>query len=179
MTINLTDLFNAFDRAMKNAGGVKGARVDQLKEFLDIVRSDPGYLDAFAIRYFDQNVARWIMGARDKNSEGLVATPSHQARAEKALAAQQERGNVLKKMIAEIQPFIWLEMLMPNGKKLRYCTGAELRKFGGVFIAFADELGPTEVVDKHLNNEALCNIASRFETTRPRGGGGTNREMRP
>jgi hypothetical protein len=40
-----------------------------------------------------------------------------------------------------------LNQLMPNGKKLRHCTGLDCSAMGGMFKALADRLGPHQTVE--------------------------------
>jgi hypothetical protein len=160
------NLFDAFLNALKR--NPESSRKEAFEAFLETVRSDPAYIVALADDYFYRMEAQWRnqQDART-GSYSVVATPAKQRRAE--VAASKDRIAKAKEELAEkIRPFIWLEMEMPNGKKLRHCTGAELAQFGGAFLAISKELKPNQVVDKHLSEQDIRNIASRF---RPGGGG--------
>lgn len=154
------NLFDAFLNAMKR--NPESSRKEAFDAFLEVVRSDPAYLVALADDYFYRMEAQWRMQHDAKTgSHSVVATPAKQRRAD--IAASKELVAVTKeKLAATIRPFIWLEMEMPNGKKLRHCTGAELAKFGGAFLEMSKQLKPNQVVDKHLGEQDLRNIASRF-----------------
>jgi hypothetical protein len=34
----------------------------------------------------------------------------------------------------DIEPIVILDLIMPNGKRMRDCTSAEMRKFGDLFL---------------------------------------------
>lgn len=143
-----------------------GSRKEAFDRFLEVVKSNPSYLDDLAQECFDRMAAQYVPQKIGK-SWSLVGTTSVKRRAEMSAERRVERAAEVTELVTEIaksvRPFIWLEMLMPNGKKLRNCTGAELKDFGGIFLAISAKLKPTQVVDKHLREEDLRNLASRFE----------------
>jgi hypothetical protein len=67
---------------------------------------------------------------------------------EEEVAAEAER----------VRNIILLDLVEPNGKKLRDCTGAECRAFGGWRIKIADRIGDRGVVGKKLSEQDLRNI---------------------
>jgi hypothetical protein len=83
-------------------------------------------------------------------------------RATDAAASKARIAKAIEKTAASVRPFVWLKMIMPNGKKLEDCTGAEIGKFGGVFTEIAKRIKPTQVVGRHLTNEDFLNVASRL-----------------
>lgn len=160
--INLSD---AFRNAMLN--DPKASRKEAFKHFLETVRSNAAYVDALAEDYFYRMAANFEPMETGKGSYSLVGTPATKRRAEQSAERRADSAARVAKAERElkesIRPFIWLEMLMPNGKKLRHCTGAELAKFGGVFYTLSHKLKPNQVVDKHLSESDIRNVASQFE----------------
>lgn len=55
---------------------------------------------------------------------------------------------------------VLLDLLMPNGKPLRNCTGAEAATFGNRFKVVADRVGKTKLVGAVLNEADLQKIMS-------------------
>jgi hypothetical protein len=51
-----------------------------------------------------------------------------------------------------------LELIMPNGKPLSECTGAECVKFGGWYTKIGERVGPRRVVGKVLNADTITAI---------------------
>jgi hypothetical protein len=35
---------------------------------------------------------------------------------------------------ADIEPIVVLDLIMPNGKRMRDCTGTEMKRFGDLFL---------------------------------------------
>jgi hypothetical protein len=46
-------------------------------------------------------------------------------------------------------------ILTPNGKKLRACTGEECQHFGGWYQRIAEKIGPTQLVGDVLKEKDL------------------------
>lgn len=175
--IKKVKLFEAFRRAMLS--NPKGSRKEQYTEFMETVRSDPGYLDLLAEDYFYRQAQTWETREIEPGSHAIVGTPAMQRRVERSAEQRAESAKRTAKMqeelAATIRPFIFLEMEMPNGKKLRNCTGAELAKFGGAFLEMSTYLKPTEVVDKHLSEKNLRDIFSRHDS--PKSSKGRGRDL--
>jgi hypothetical protein len=58
-----------------------------------------------------------------------------------------ETKTKLDEHIEKRAKLILLDLLMPNGKALRDCTGTDCRKFGGWFSRIADRVGSKKVGD--------------------------------
>lgn len=48
-----------------------------------------------------------------------------------------------------------LELIMPNGKQMGDCTGAEMQNFGGAFNAIGKKVGPKGFVGKTLTEQQV------------------------
>lgn len=165
--IKKTKLFDAFRHAMLN--NPKASRKEQFAEFLETVQSNPGYLDLLAEDYFYRQSQTWEAKEIEPGSHAIVGTPAMQRRTEAAIERREESAKRVERAQAElaasIRPFIWFEMLVEiNGKqkKLRECTGAELKKLGGAFLELSTHLKPTERLDSKLSEKDIRNVFARF-----------------
>lgn len=77
-------------------------------------------------------------------------------------AAQAEGKAIYEAMVAQIRDVILLDIVMPDGKRLRESTGADCAKAGGFFAEVGKRIKPTQVVDKHLTENDLKNIRARY-----------------
>lgn len=156
-------LFEAFKNAVMHAPD--GSRKDAFDYFLEVVSSDPRYLEALADTYFEQNYKQW-RAQKIGQSYSLVATPAAQRRSEVSADRRADTAvrvhTATQELKARVRAVVLLDLLLPNGKKLRHATGAECAKAGGFYTEVSRHLKPTEVVDKKLNERDLQNIQSRF-----------------
>jgi hypothetical protein len=171
--IKRTKLFDAAINAIRN--NPDSSRKKQFDDFWETIRSDTGYFKSLAEDYFYAQAKSWEAKEGDNGSLNIVGTPSKERQVisdEKRREAAAERAErnerAQEELAAKIRPFIWFEMEMPNGKKLRHCTGAELSKFGGIFTELSTHLKPTERLDSKLGEMDIRNIASRFDGSKRR-----------
>lgn len=163
--IKKMSLFDAFKNAMMN--NPKGSRKEAFDHFLETVKSDPRYLAALAEDYFYRQTQNWDL---DQNRLGssLVATPAQRKRAEVSAAQRAASAARVAKATdeikARIRKVIMLDLTLPNGKKLRDCTGAECAKAGGFYTEVSKHIKATEIVDKHLSERNLQDLYSRFSS---------------
>ena len=54
-----------------------------------------------------------------------------------------------------------LQLIMPNGKRLAECTGAECIEFGGWYIAIGEHVGSTNLVGKVLKESEILQLLGR------------------
>ena len=156
-------LSDTYQRVLKN--DPDGSRKDHFKAFLAEVSSDPKLIEALAEDYFERMYARWKI-QRIGKSHSIVGTPATERRAEQSRAQRQNVKNMVSETVGRItnriNRIVLMEMTMPNGKRLRDCTGAELTRFGGFYSEVARHLKPSQVVDKHMNESDLQAIWSRY-----------------
>jgi hypothetical protein len=67
----------------------------------------------------------------------------------------EETQAAAKVLIATATQAILLNLEMPNGKRLRYCTGAEVGKFGAGYTKIAKKVGATNMVGSVLNEQEV------------------------
>jgi hypothetical protein len=159
----MSEIFEIFRRVM--LADPKAARKDAADRFYAEVVTDKARVRAIIDAEFYRLAAQWEPKEIGPGNHTLAGTPATARRAvttaDRATSAARI-AKVREELVASIRPFIWLEMEMPNGKKLRHCTGAELAKFGGAFLEMSKHLKPTQVVDRHLSEADLRAIYSRF-----------------
>lgn len=162
-----TTLFDVFRTSSLN--DPTASRKQAFELFLDEVKGDPRLVRALAEDYFYRMAAQWEPQKVGK-SFMLAATPATKRRAEMSAERREESAARVNKSVADlkvrIKAVIMLDLVMPNGKKLRHCTGAEVAKFGGMFTEIARHIKPTQVIDKHFNERDLQEIKLRYIGTR-------------
>lgn len=160
----ITKIREIFRRAMM--ADPKSSRKEASDRFYAEISKDPANIRAIVDAEFYRLAAQYDPHEISPGNYTLVGTPAAAGRAVTAAERAASKARVAKvqeELAASIRPFIWLEMEMPNGKKLRHCTGAELAKFGGAFLEMSKHLKPTQVVDRHLSEADLRSIYSRFD----------------
>jgi hypothetical protein len=159
--IKKISLHDTFRNAMLSNS--KGSRKEQFEAFLETMESNKAYLTALATDYFDREFAKWKLERVGKaGSLSLVATAPKQQTAEQRQARKQEFEREYQAKKPAIIATILLNLEMPNGKRLRDCTGADLNKFGGFYTELARHMKPTEIVDKKFSEADLKRVYSRF-----------------
>lgn len=173
MMAKRAQIFDIFQRSLKN--DPHGSRKDQFKAFLRAIRESDDLVEQLAEVYFEQNYHRFKVQEKDGNVT-IVGTPAEERRAEVIAARRQEREQQVETMAQArvnramdmVKKIVMLDMIMPNGKKLRHCTFAEVAKFGDIFAEISRHGKPNQVIDKQLNEMDLQNIRARFMEGRGR-----------
>jgi hypothetical protein len=95
-----------------------------------------------------------------------IRTPSkkeidaHVENGRKTRADEDRKVSKAKALITErVTKIVMLDMQMPNGKKLRDCTGYECTKFGGMFVAIGQRIGAAKIVGDVLTEADLAKMA--------------------
>ena len=70
------------------------------------------------------------------------------------------RKQVVRELAERVRQTVLLDLIMPNDKKLRDCTGTECGKFSSAFARLKDVVG-RRVVGKVLSEEDVRNIIMR------------------
>ena len=90
-----------------------------------------------------------------------AAFPPSQKDIDKQNVERMKRAAVtraeIKKMKAKIVGKL-LQVVMPNGKPLAQCTGAECLAFGGWLTRIGEQIEPHEIVGKVLTESALTKL---------------------
>lgn len=91
--------------------------------------------------YFFVNMYDYLVTSR--------RTPLDPMQRAEAKARQAETVERIKSQI------VLLELDMPNGKKMKECTGGEMAKFGNRFQRIAEKVGKAKLVGDVLNEEQV------------------------
>jgi hypothetical protein len=106
----------------------KASRERLRQLFSDAVRADDRWLDG-CVEYAFTNSINALENQRVRDARQPAARPS----------------DVAKKMVPEAMKVLLLNMEMPNGKRLRYCTGREVAKFGSFYTKIAKKAGAKRI----------------------------------
>jgi hypothetical protein len=55
-----------------------------------------------------------------------------------------------------------LDLVMPNNKPMRFCTGAEMAKFGGIYGQIAEKVGNANLVGMVLTEAEVKPLLGGF-----------------
>ncbi|MCX5495412.1 hypothetical protein OSH11_11900 [Kaistia dalseonensis] len=170
-------LFDVFRATMMEIAA--GSRKEAQDAFVAKMKADPAYLDLLAVDYFERMAAVHTVHTEVPDSVAFGRTGVSQDKVERLSRPRGEpvaialvRRNreetaartaaVIAEVRANIRSVILLDLVLPNGKALRDCTGAECIKAGGFFEAVGKSIKGSQVVDKHLTEADLQNIKARF-----------------
>lgn len=120
-----------------------GAALDEIvRRFRERVRDNEEYLIActeYAVVNTWNNMERLLR-------QSIVRPAPHIAQ-----AAAQER----EAKIQEISDRLLLNLEMPNGKRMRWCTGGEMKKFGGAYTRIGEKVGRSKTVGQVLSEDQV------------------------
>ena len=130
------------------------SRNEAFRHFMSEIKSDPDWIEVLAKDYFDRTANSWIPRRTDL---GYVF-----GRSAKYVEQKKARERQTQDSVRRVTNSILMDLTLPNGKMLRYATGAECVKAGGFYLEVAKHVKSTQVVDKHLTEDDLKNIQLRF-----------------
>jgi hypothetical protein len=102
-----------------------------------------------AIEWFAQAAINAIVEAKSRRSDQQVARQSEREAA--TTQAAQAIKQTIREHIEKEAQILLLDLLMPNGKTLARCTGAECRTFGGWLAKIANKVPAKKLVGDVLN----------------------------
>jgi hypothetical protein len=109
--------------------------------------------------YFVQNVlGAWVQEEEREQRRAERQAERQSKAAERRVLAEQTKADVEEHIQEEAQKEaakLLLDLPMPNGKRLRDCTGDDCRHFGGWFLALATKVGPTNLVGDVLSEQEV------------------------
>lgn len=112
------------------------------REFRERIKEDEDYFLAVADYAFD---AAW----RALTSQRTAPTAEDRAiKAEQVATQAKEHARQVASIKDQI---LLLNLEMPNGKRMRYCTGAEMAEFGKAYAKIAKRVGSTKLVGSVLS----------------------------
>jgi hypothetical protein len=92
-----------------------------------------------------------LAAARPLSAEELRAKAAEQKKRE-----QEERASIDKLKVDIVGKA--LDLVMPNGKPLKRCTGAECLRFGGWFTRIGEAIGPKRFVGQVLSEKDILKL---------------------
>ena len=123
-------------------GHPRATRHDLIRLFKEQMREDDDYLDA-AADYVVTNAMNALELAQGRQKR---AQPEAKAKVE---AEAKSMVQTIKDQI------IVLNLEMPNGQRMRYCTGAQMEKFGGAYSRIGKKVGKTKRVGEVMNEKQV------------------------
>lgn len=114
------------------------------REFRERVKDDNEYFLAVADYAFD---AAWRALTIQRNS------PTAEDRALKAERAAADAKEYARKVASIKDQVMLLNLEMPNGKRMRFCTGSEMAEFGKAYTKIAKRVGSTKLVGSVLSEQ--------------------------
>jgi hypothetical protein len=140
---------------IRDKGGTSDDQSKHIKAFKALLNEE-GYED-----FRDAVIDEW---ARIKYSTAFsAANPPTASELRQRLEEQRRRQEAERDAISSIKFKIIkraLSLIMPNGKTLACCTGAECARFGGFFTKISERVGATELVGDVLTTRDLVEIAN-------------------
>jgi hypothetical protein len=107
----------------------------------EVIRADDEYLTAVGLHTFTN-----LLSALDRDQRNIK-------RGDKQSVAEQRIA--ISKLVEKARNIILLDLVLPNGKKLRHATFAECSAAGGWFKLLAARGKPSEVVGRVLSESDL------------------------
>lgn len=86
------------------------------------------------------------------NSITRTSAARQPAKPEERAARAQQQTALVENIKGQI---MMLNMEMPNGKRMRWCTGAEMVKFGGAFTKIGKKVGSAKTVGSVLDEKQV------------------------
>lgn len=114
------------------------------REFRERVKDDNEYFLAVADYAFD---AAWRALTTHRNS------PTAEDRALKAERVAADAKEYARKVASIKDQVMLLNLEMPNGKRMRFCTGSEMAEFGKAYTKIAKRVGSTKLVGSVLSEQ--------------------------
>lgn len=113
-----------------------------IRRFHERASAEPDYLNA-CVEYAVMNTWNNLEKLRRQSIQRPIPV----------LAAQREE--LTSKVEAIKEQIMLLNLEMPNGKRMRWCTGAEMEKFGARYQQIAKKVGKTKTVGEVLSEEQV------------------------
>jgi hypothetical protein len=155
-----TELFEIMRTSLRR--DPRASRRESLGYFLEEMQRDPKYLVALAEHYFYGNYDRFDVEQIGVGHAVVVPKPvkSREQRIRESADRAMPALSNIKQLVRSV---VFLDIELPNGKRLRHATFADCAKAGGWYADIAKRGKPSEAVDKNLTETDLQNIWKRFE----------------
>jgi hypothetical protein len=127
---------------------------------------DDDLMEAAGIRVFGNDWSSWH-GQQDEDAEPQSQPRSVPARQQQDVRQRQSAPVVPRPrrdpavaaaLVASIRTTILLDLLMPNGKRLRDCTGTECSQAGGWLVQVGTRIGSDGIVGERMSEAELRDL---------------------
>lgn len=118
------------------------------REFRTRLRDDEEYFLAAADYAFDA-------AFRALTEQSKRHAPSADQRAANAMASAERAAQHARTVKGITEQILLLNLEMPNGKRMRYCTGEEMLSFGKSYQRIGQKVGKTKLVGAVLDEAAV------------------------
>lgn len=113
---------------------------DVTARFLDRLREDDGFIDQSGMFWVSLNWNKLVEPAKPAKPQ------TKKMRRSPAVAAAAAAV-----VVEKIKDIVLLDLVMPNGKKIRHGTGREVLNFGGGFAKLACRIGGDDIFGEHFS----------------------------
>lgn len=134
----------------------KASEKEHLDAFHAAITEEPKYLDSI-INYWFRNYYPRTRVVVEKGSVAVLPSESV-VRRRVTPADRRRRKEEARKAVERIRNIVLMDLEMPNGKKLRDCTGSDCTKFGGWLTLVGQKVGPRSLVGRKLTEDDLRNL---------------------
>ncbi len=128
----------------------KAGHKQLVKLLAERMEEDPGALRA-AADYIVQICLEALEGYERRQRQHSPVDPAQRAKREAEIAQAAE---------VAVQQIMLLNQEMPNGKRMRFCTGVEMGKFGKGYQLIAKRCG-TKMVGSAMNEDEVRQLMGR------------------
>lgn len=132
---SIRDVVTELRRRHADAHGLAAALVERLEHDHAVLVSAAQYIVAT------------LLTAAETAETRRTSMPTREQRTRR----HEERGREAKHQAKRLAAKLMLDLMMPNNKRLRFCTGAEVGAFGSAYAKIAEKVGPDNLV-----GEVLC-----------------------
>jgi hypothetical protein len=130
-----------------------------LRAFTEQIAENQKYLDAIIEYWFANNL------------HSLIERPATYTPRETSKASTEIKNNIEKAIQYKVGVLL-LEMVMPNGKLLRDCNGAECSKLsakvGGWLMRISKQIKPNDIVGDKLTEQQVRQLYAKSDTSKVR-----------
>lgn len=135
----------------------EASKESHLAQFRTLLLQEDYYefLEALILEWFSIKFSTAMRAAQPPTAEAL------RKRAAARKADRKRESDLITKAKGLIGTRL-LDFIMPNSKKLRDCTGAECKQFGGLFARIGKRVGNKRVVGDVLSAEQLARLSNKF-----------------
>ena len=128
-----------------------------------LVDENPNTTDEHLIQMAIQRMREdeeWLMAAGEYAVMQTLNTMHARHRSSPVSSQQRAQASAERQTIVENikQQIMLLNLEMPNGKRMRWCTGAEMEKFGGAFSRIGKKVGKSKTVGQVLSEEQVKSL---------------------